>query len=110
MAREVKPSERGELEITTLNQMYLNKDILKLVVFGRGFTWMDTGTHAALADATAFVKNIEDHQGLKVSCVEEIAFRNGWISEETLIAVGETMKNNEYGRHLINVAKGKIVG
>ena len=109
MAKKVKPSLRGELEITALNNLYLRKRKLDLVVFGRGFTWMDTGTHAALAEATNFVKSIEDHQGLKVSCIEEIAYRNGWISQEKLLELGNLMKNNEYGKHLLNVAEGKIL-
>lgn len=109
MAKKVRPSPRGELEITALNNLYLRKKKLDLVVFGRGFTWMDTGTHAALADATNFVKSIEDHQGLKVSCIEEIAYRNGWISQEKLVEQGNLMKNNEYGKHLLNVAEGKVL-
>ena len=107
-AKQVKPSVRGELEITTLNQMYLNEDILDVITFGRGFTWLDTGTHESLADATAFVRMIEEHQGLKVSCIEEIAFNNGWINKEELLRVAEPMKKNQYGQHLINVANGKI--
>ena len=109
MAKKVRPSPRGELEITTLNNLYLRKRKLDLVVFGRGFTWMDAGTHSALAEATTFVKSIEDHQGLKVSCIEEIAYRNGWISQEKLLELGNLMKNNEYGKHLLNVAEGKIL-
>jgi glucose-1-phosphate thymidylyltransferase len=107
-AEQVKPSPRGELEITTLNQMYLDKGTLDVITFGRGFTWLDTGTHESLADATAFVKMIEEHQGLKVSCVEEIAYNNGWISKEKLLEIAEPMKKNQYGQHLINVANGKI--
>ncbi|MBD5390682.1 glucose-1-phosphate thymidylyltransferase RfbA [bacterium] len=107
-AKEVKPSPRGELEITTLNQKYLKDGLMDVITFGRGFTWLDTGTHESLSDASAFVKMIEDHQGLKVSCIEEIAFSNGWISKEELLAQGELMKNNQYGQHLINVAKGKV--
>ena len=108
MALQVKPSARGELEITTLNQMYLDNGTLDVITFGRGFTWLDTGTHESLADATAFVKMIEEHQGLKVSCVEEIAYNNGWISKEKLLEIAEPMKKNQYGQHLINVANGKI--
>ncbi len=108
MAEQVKPSPRGELEITTLNQMYLDNGSLDVITFGRGFTWLDTGTHESLADATAFVKMIEEHQGLKVSCVEEIAYNNGWISKEKLLEIAEPMKKNQYGQHLINVANGKI--
>ncbi|MCR4661448.1 MAG: glucose-1-phosphate thymidylyltransferase RfbA [Clostridia bacterium] len=107
-AKGVKPSKRGELEITTLNQMYLQDDKLDVITFGRGFTWLDTGTHESLADATAFVKMIEEHQGLKVSCIEEIAFNNGWISRNELLISADPMKKNQYGQHLINVANGKI--
>lgn len=108
MAKDVRPSSRGELEITTLNQMYLENNNLDVITFGRGFTWLDTGTHESLADATAFVKMIEEHQGLKVSCIEEIAYNNGWISKEKLLEIAEPMKKNQYGKHLINVADGKI--
>ena len=107
-AKEVKPSKRGELEITTLNNLYLDDKKMNLVLFGRGFTWLDTGTHESLAEATDFVKIIEEHQGLKVSCIEEIAYKNGWISRETLLEIGESMKNNAYGQHLLNVANGKV--
>lgn len=107
-AKQVKPSPRGELEITTLNQMYLEENKLDVVTFGRGFTWLDTGTHESLAEATAFVKMIEDHQGLKISCPEEIAFSNGWITKEKLLKIAEPMKKNQYGQHLINVAEGKV--
>lgn len=108
MAKEVKPSSRGELEITTLNQMYLENNNLDVITFGRGFTWLDTGTHESLADATAFVKMIEERQGLMVSCIEEIAYNNGWISKEKLLEIAEPMGKNQYGKHLINVANGKI--
>lgn len=108
MADKVKPSARGELEITTLNNLYLEEKIMNLVLFGRGFTWLDTGTHESLAEATNFVKIIEEHQGLKVSCIEEIAYKNGWINKERLLEIGEHMKNNSYGQHLINVANGKV--
>ncbi len=107
-AKKVKPSARGELEITTLNQMYLKENKLDVVTFGRGLTWLDTGTHESLAEATAFVKMIEDHQGLKISCPEEIAFNNGWISKEQLISQGQLMSKNQYGKHLLNVAEGKV--
>lgn len=108
MAHKVKPSDRGELEITSLNQMYLANGNLDVITFGRGFTWLDTGTHESMADATAFVKMIEEHQGLKVSCIEEIAFNNGWITKEELLKAAEPMKKNQYGQHLINVANGKV--
>lgn len=108
MAKQVKPSKRGELEITTLNNLYLDESKMNLVLFGRGFTWLDTGTHESLAEATNFVKIIEEHQGLKVSCIEEIAYKNGWIDKAKLLEIGEHMKNNSYGQHLINVANGKV--
>ena len=108
-AHEVKPSARGELEITTLNNMYLEDDNLNVITFGRGLTWLDAGTHESLAEATAFVKMIEEHQGLMISCPEEIAFDNGWISKDKLLEIGNTMAKNSYGQHLINVAEGKVL-
>ena len=108
IAKTIEKSARGEYEITTLNQVYLSKDEMDVITFGRGFTWLDTGTHESLADATAFVKMIEDHQGLKVSCIEEIAYLNGWITKEELIAQGKLMEKNQYGKHLLNVAEGKV--
>lgn len=107
-ANIIKPSDRGELEITTLNQMYLDENNLDVITFGRGVTWLDAGTHESLAEATAFVKMIEEHQGLMISCPEEIAYDNGWITKETLLNIGETMSKNKYGKHLINVALGKV--
>ena len=107
-AKEVKPSPRGELEITSLNQMYLEMNKLKVIQFGRGLTWLDTGTHESLAEATAFVKMIEDHQGIKISCPEEIAFNNGWINKEQLLKQAEIMGKSQYGRHLLNVANSRI--
>ena len=109
MANKIKPSKRNELEITTLNQMYLDKNNLDVITFGRGVTWLDAGTHESLAEATAFVKMIEEHQGLMISCPEEIAFNNGWLTKEELLEIGNTMSKNQYGKHLINVAEGKIV-
>ena len=108
-AHEVKPSARGELEITTLNNMYLEEEKLNVITFGRGLTWLDAGTHESLAEATAFVKMIEEHQGLMISCPEEIAFNNGWITKEKLLEIAEPMKKNQYGKHLINVALGKVI-
>ena len=108
-AHDVKPSARGELEITTLNNMYLDDNNLNVITFGRGLTWLDAGTHESLAEATAFVKMIEEHQGLMISCPEEIAFDNGWISKEKLLEIGKTMAKNTYGQHLINVAEGKVL-
>lgn len=108
IAKNIKPSSRGELEITSVNQEYLKQKKLNVITFGRGFTWLDTGTHESLAEATAFVKMIEDHQGLKISCPEEIAYTNGWITKEELLKIAEPMKKNQYGQHLINVAEGKV--
>ena len=108
-AHEVKPSARGELEITTLNNMYLDDNNLNVITFGRGLTWLDAGTHESLAEATAFVKMIEEHQGLMISCPEEIAFDNGWITKEMLIEIAKPMAKNQYGQHLINVAEGKVL-
>ena len=108
-AHQVKPSARGELEITTLNQMYLKDNTLDVFPFGRGTTWLDAGTHESLAEATAFVKMIEEHQGLMISCPEEIAFDNGWINKEKLLEIAKPMAKNSYGQHLINVAEGKII-
>ena len=107
-AKQVKPSHRGELEITDLNKIYLEHNALEVVTFGRGFTWLDTGTHESLADATAFVKMIEEHQGLKISCPEEIAFHQGWISKDNLLKQAESMKKNQYGQHLLKVLEGKL--
>lgn len=107
-AKNVKPSNRGELEITDLNRMYLEDDSLDVVTFGRGFTWLDTGTHESLAEATAFVKMIEEHQGLKISCPEEIAFNNGWINKGQLREQAELMKKNQYGKFLFDVLEGKV--
>lgn len=107
-ANVIRPSARGELEITTLNQMYLDEETLDVITFGRGVTWLDAGTHESLAEATAFVKMVEEHQGLMISCPEEIAFNNGWISKDELLTIGNTMAKNSYGKHLINVAEGKV--
>ena len=109
VAKRIRPSVRGELEITSVNQDYLGRNALEVITFGRGFTWLDTGTHESLADATAFVRMIEQHQGLKISCIEEIAYQNGWIGRDELLAQAELMKNNEYGKHLKQVADGKIL-
>ncbi len=108
MAKKVKPSKRGELEITDLNKLYLEEKRLNVALLGRGVTWLDTGTHESLVDASLFVKTIEDKMGLKISCPEEIAYKNGWISKERLLEIGNTMAKNEYGQHLLNVAEGKI--
>lgn len=108
-AKLIKPSaRRGELEITDLNAMYLDEKRLNVALLGRGVTWLDTGTHESLIEASLFVKTIEEKMGLKISCPEEIAFNNGWITLEKLIQLGNSMKNNEYGQHLLNVASNKI--
>ena len=107
-AKQVKPSDRGELEITTLNNMYLEEHNLHVTTLGRGYSWLDTGTHESLVEASDYIKILEDHQGLKVCCPEEIAYKNGWISKEILIEQGELMKKNQYGQHLLNVADNKV--
>ena len=108
-AKGLKPSARGELEITDLNRIYLEKDKLDVVTFDRGLTWLDTGTHQSLADATAFVKMVEEHQGLKISCPEEIAYNNGWITKEQLLEQAKLMEKNQYGQHLKKVAEEAYV-
>ena len=107
-AKEVKPSKRGELEITDLNNMYLQDNNLHVTLLGRGYAWLDTGTQESLIDASNFVQTIEEHQGLKICCPEEIAYKRGWIDKDTLLKIGQSMSKNEYGKHLINVANGKI--
>lgn len=108
MAKRVKPSARGELEITDLNVLYLEAHRLSVELIGRGVTWLDTGTHESLVEASIFVKTIEDKMGLKISCPEEIAYINNWISKEKLVEIGNTMAKNQYGQHLLNVANGKV--
>ena len=100
VAHNIKPSPRGELEITSVNQEYLRRGHLKVQLFGRGFAWLDTGTHESLSEASNFVEVLEKRQGLKISCLEEIAWRNGWISDKRLLEIAETMRNNEYGEYL----------
>lgn len=108
LAKQVKPSARGELEITALNNMYLERGDVHVTLLGRGYSWLDTGTMESLNDASNFVKMVEEHQSLKICCPEEIAYKNGWISKDEILKIGESMKKNEYGQHLINVAEGKV--
>ena len=108
LAKTIKPSDRGELEITSLNVMYMEQKRLHVTTLGRGYSWLDTGTHESLIDAGEYIKVLEEHQGLKVCCPEEIAYKNGWISKEQLIETGKLMEKNQYGQHLLNVANGKI--
>jgi len=105
VAKQIKPSERGELEITTVNQEFLKKSKLKVQLLGRGFAWLDTGTHDSLSDASTFVEVIEKRQGLKIACLEEIAYGKGWISKEQLIELARPMEKNQYGQYLLNIAK-----
>ena len=105
MAKQVRPSERGELEITTLNEMYLQDGSLNVQLLGRGFAWLDTGTHDSLHEAASFVKTIEHVQNLQVACLEEIAWRNGWLSSEQLAEWAKPMAKNEYGQYLLRLLK-----
>jgi len=105
MAKKVKPSYRGELEITTLNQMYLERGDLNVELLGRGFAWLDTGTHESLLEAAMFVETIEKRQGYKIACLEEIAWNNGWITRSQLFDCGKKLEKNSYGRYLMNMVK-----
>ena len=106
-AKNLKPSARGELEITDLNRIYLEEGKLNVELLGQGFTWLDTGTHESLVDATNFVKTMETHQHRKIACLEEIAYLNGWISQEEVLKVYEVLKKNQYGQYLKDVLDGK---
>ena len=106
-AKNLTPSARGELEITDLNRIYLENNSLNVELLGQGFTWLDTGTHESLVDATNFVKTMEQHQHRKIACLEEIAYLNGWISKEEVLKVYEVLKKNEYGQYLKDVLDGK---
>ena len=108
-AKSLKPSARGELEITDLNRLYLERGELEVNLLGQGFTWLDTGTHESLVEATNFVYTIETHQHRKIACLEEIAYLNGWISGEQLAAAAESMRKNEYGKYLRDVLDGKYL-
>lgn len=103
IAKKVTPSSRGELEITTVNQMYLNRGDLNVELLGRGFAWLDTGTHSSLLEAAQFVETIEKRQGYKVACLEEIALNNGWLSKDQVMNIGQSMSKNDYGQYLISL-------
>jgi glucose-1-phosphate thymidylyltransferase len=109
IAKHIKPSARGELEITTVNQEYLNRKSLQVKPLQRGFAWLDTGTHDSLSEASTFIEVIEKRQGLKVACLEEIAYRKGWITKEQLIEDAKPMIKNDYGKYLIELAEGKRI-
>lgn len=108
-AKNLKPSKRGELEITDLNRIYLEKESLTVELLGAGFTWLDTGTHESLVEATNFVKTIEDHQHRKIACLEEIAYLNGWIDDKKMEEAYEVYKKNEYGKYLRDILDGKYI-
>lgn len=108
-AKGLKPSARGELEITDLNRIYLEKGNLNVEVLGQGFTWLDTGTHESLVEATNFVKTVEDHQHRKIACLEEIAYVNGWITREEVLKDYELLKKNQYGQYLKDLLDGKYI-
>ena len=108
MAGQVKPSARGELEITTVNQRFLQDGELKVRVLGRGFAWLDTGTHDSLAEASTYIEVIEKRQGLKIACLEAIAFVQGWITSEDLRRLAAPMAKNPYGQYLLKIADGSI--
>ena len=106
IAKNIKPSERGELEITDVNQAYLDRGDLSVELMGRGFAWLDTGTHESLLEASTFIETIEKRQNLKVACLEEISYRMGYITKEELLDLAEPLKKNQYGQYLIRLAKG----
>ena len=109
LAKTLMPSARGELEITDLNRLYLEAGRLNVELLGQGFTWLDTGTHESLAEATNFVKTVETHQHRKIACLEEIAYLNGWITKEQVMSTYEVLKKNQYGRYLLDVLEGKFI-
>lgn len=108
-AKSIQPSPRGELEITDLNKIYLEKGLLDVMLLGQGFTWLDTGTHESLVEATNFVKTVETHQNRKIACLEEIAYTNGWMSKEKLEEAYEMFKKNQYGKYLKDILEGKFI-
>ncbi|MHB8171604.1 MAG: glucose-1-phosphate thymidylyltransferase RfbA [Thermincolia bacterium] len=107
IAKNLKPSARGELEITDVNKEYLNRDTLSVQHFGRGFAWLDTGTHASLLEASQFIETVEKRQGMKVACLEEIAYHNGFITRDQLISLARRLGNNQYGEYLLDIAEEK---
>jgi glucose-1-phosphate thymidylyltransferase len=107
VAKGIQPSERGELEITSVNQHYLEASSLKLRQLGRGFTWLDTGTHESLSEASTYVEVIEKRQGLKIACLEEIAYNKGWINSHDLVRLAEPMRKNQYGQYLLDLIEEK---
>ena len=108
-AKNLKPSPRGELEITDLNRIYLEDGSLNVELLGQGFTWLDTGTHESLVEATNFVKTIETHQHRKIACLEEIGYLNGWIGKDQFLTDIEPLKKNQYGQYLMDVMNGKYI-
>jgi glucose-1-phosphate thymidylyltransferase len=105
VAKNIKPSSRGELEITTVNQQFLNNGLLKVKLMGRGYAWLDTGTHESLLEASQFIETIEKRTGLKVACLEEIAYQKGWITAEKVLELGDCLKKNQYGQYLLSIVK-----
>ena len=108
MAKKVRPSARGELEITSLNNLYLQQGKVHVTTLGRGYSWLDTGTHESLTEASNYIQTLEEHQGLKIACLEEVAYINGWISKQKLLNIAKTMSQNQYGAYLKKVSQGKI--
>ena len=107
VAKGIKPSARGELEITSVNQKFLEDGELKVQIMGRGFAWLDTGTHDSLAEASTFIEVIEKRQGLKIACLESIAYEKGWITADDLLRIAQPMAKNQYGQYLLNLIKEK---
>ena len=102
-SKKVKPSSRGELEISDLNKIYLEKGLLDVEVLGRGFSWLDSGTHESLLESSEYVKTIQNNQGIQIACLEEIAYNLGWIDKDSLIAAGKRMSKNNYGRYILSL-------